>query len=214
MHGGAPSLVRLGDLNFNLPLLAVVLNKFLAVADRVDRLVKLLDEVDGVELASRGAEAAADAAVLVHNRGAAAEAAGRLLFELLFGEGNALIASGVRLRRVDARDLSGDIVVADIVEVDIGFIQLLILSTVARQGDAVALPNRAADGDGALLAGRNGIDAEFHTGDNIAARKDIVFAGLVGQGIDFNEAALVELDVRAFQEAAPVDALTDAVEHC
>ena len=51
-------------------------------------------QVDGVEGALGGADAAADALVGVHDAGAAAQAAGRLGLDLLGGEGHALVPEG------------------------------------------------------------------------------------------------------------------------
>ena len=62
-------------------------------ADHLGRLLVIAAQVDGVKLASGRAHATADAAVGIDDAHAAAKAAGRLLFDLLFRERAARVSA-------------------------------------------------------------------------------------------------------------------------
>ena len=85
----------------------------------MDRLVEFLYQMDGIELAPCCADSAADASVLVDDSCSASEAASGLSLELLFREGQALIALRAGLCLVNARYLTLDVVPADMIEVEV-----------------------------------------------------------------------------------------------
>ena len=70
-------------------------------------------EVDRVEHAASGAQAAADAAVGIHDAHAAAQAAAGLRLDLLFGKGKPVMLKGPRLLRIVQNRLTGRTVEAD-----------------------------------------------------------------------------------------------------
>ena len=81
------------------------------VLDVVDK--GTLAQVDRVELAARGAHAAAEALVRIDEGGTAAEAARGLKLELLLGKGLAVVFEGGGLGLVLARDLTrGGVIIA------------------------------------------------------------------------------------------------------
>lgn len=141
--------------------------------------------MDGVKLASGRAHAAADAAVGIDDAHAAAKAAGRLLFDLLFRERAARVAerlarfrAGERrrhlpYRRVEARRRQGNI----------ALVQLGIHAAVAADRQALALVHVAVQGNGGFLAGGNGVDHKLRPGGHIAANKDVRLCGLKREAV-------------------------------
>ena len=67
--------------------------------------------------------------------------------------------------------------------------------------------HKAVDGDGALLACRNGVDGEPRAGDHVAAREDVGLAGLEGDGVNDDGAVPAALDLGAVQHRAEVHLL-------
>ena len=116
-------------------------------------------QVDGVERALRRTDAAADALVRVDDARAAAKAARRLLFDLLFGERDALVAKRPAQRLVIADALARRCVVIDgdqrafLVELD-------ELAAVAADRQRRAL-DKTVQRDRALLARGDGVDGNF-----------------------------------------------------
>lgn len=123
------------------------------------RFIKLLYQVDSVELAPCCADSAADAPVLIYLCSSASEAAGCLSLQLLFSECEALIALCAGLCLIYARQLTLDVVPADVIEVEVGLVERRILSLVSGESQAVARPYETVDRNGSFLAGRDGIDA-------------------------------------------------------
>jgi len=77
----------LANSDIVLALLGVLGKGLVAVEEFYALDIIAANEMDGIEFAARGADAAADALVLVDDGGAAAKAAGGLFLELLLGEG-------------------------------------------------------------------------------------------------------------------------------
>ena len=170
-------------------------------------------EVDGVEGALGGAQAAADTLVGVDDRGAAAQAAGGLGAHLLFGKGLDVLAKRRSLLAlaVHARNLATRVVVAldhDIVAVERG-----VATLVAADGERGARLHKAMDGHGGLVAGGDGIDGKAGAGVDVAAHKDVGFGGLVGLGIGKGTLAAAKLNLGASQQVAPHDGLTNRHDH-
>ena len=133
--------------------------------------------MDGIEAALGGADAAANALVLVHYRGAALEAAGRFLADLLLRE-RAMIFSEFALDGYYARILAGAIVIA--FHHDILLVEFDEIPPVAADGHVTAL-HKAVQGLRSLLAGGNGVNGKLGTGEDVAAHKDVRFRRLVGE---------------------------------
>ena len=72
---------------------------------------------------------------------------------------------------------------------------------------------KPVNGDGAFLTGGNGVNGELGPGVYVAAHKDVGFSGLVGQTVGNSAVAPAQLNLAAFQQIAPLDALTDGQEH-
>ena len=130
-------------------------------------------QMDGVERALGGAQAAADALVGVDDRGAAAQAAGGLGAHLLLGKGLNILAKRRSLLAfaVHMRNLAARVVVAldhDIVAVERG-----VAALVAADGERGARLHKAMDGHGSLVAGGNGIDGKAGAGVDVAAHKEV-----------------------------------------
>lgn len=141
-------------------------------ADHLGRFRVIAAQVDGVKLASGRAHAAA-------------KAAGRLLFDLLFRERAARVAerlarfrAGERrrhlpYRRVEARRRQGNI----------ALVQLGIHAAVAADRQALALVHVAVQGNGGFLADGNGVDHKLRPGGHIAANKDVRLCGLKREAV-------------------------------
>ena len=174
------------------------------------RVVDLL-EADGVELALGGADAAADALVLVEDDCAAAEAALGLLLHLLLGEHTAQIVEGL-LRLFGGavvRVLARGVVKALDRHGHGRGIERLVVAVVTADELALAGVHEAVDGHGGLFAGGDGVDGKLRAGHKIAAREHVGLVGLIRCGVDKHGAALAELELRAGVDAAQVDLLAD-----
>ena len=134
-------------------------------------------QVDGIEAALGGADAAANALVLVHHRRAALEAAGRFLADLLLRE-RAVILRKLALDGHYARILAGAVVVA--FHHNILLVELDEIPPVAADGHVTAL-HEAVQGLRSLLAGGNGVNRKLGTGEDVAAHKDVRLCRLVGE---------------------------------
>ncbi len=116
-------------------------------------MIHNLLKVDGVKLALGGADAAADAHILIDDDAAAAEAAGGFLLDLLLGEGTAQILEAL-LCLLGGRTgglLAGCIVKADCVDAKRCDIQRLIITVVTAEILGLAGMYIAVDGDGCLF---------------------------------------------------------------
>ena len=109
----------------------------------------LAEEMDGIEGALGRANAAADAAVLVDNRSAAAQAARRLLAYLLLGERAVILLESV-LHRHYARLLTRAVVV--LLHKDVSLIKL---DEVRKYADRLIEEFDVRSGDGALSTARS-----------------------------------------------------------
>src|SRR5699024_4689595 len=90
-----------------------------------------------------------------------------------------------------------------------GLVELGVVLLAAAQGQALARLDETVDGDGALLAGRDGVDDELRPGHDVAADEDVGLSGLEGGAVRDGGAAAAGLDLGALQQAAPLDALAD-----
>ena len=113
-----------------LTLFAVILHIFLTEPYGADRFIELPDKVDRIKLASRSTQATADAFILVNNGGTTSEAACSFFLQLFLCEGQPFIRLGTDLIRCYKRHLSGSIIVADIVKIEIALIKCFIFTSV------------------------------------------------------------------------------------
>ena len=95
------------------------------------RLIELLDQMDRVKLTSCCADSASDTPVLIDDGCSASEAARSLSLELFLCKGEALVSLCAHLGSIYLRDLTLDVVPADMVEVEIGLVECLVLSSVS-----------------------------------------------------------------------------------
>lgn len=110
-------------------------------------------EMDGVELAADGADAAADALVLVNGSRPAAETAGGLQLDLLLGEGDTVILEGAGLALVMALLLTGRGFELFKGDLRVMLVKLLEISEVAGKGQTVPGVDIAVDADSSLAGG-------------------------------------------------------------
>ena len=136
------------------------------------RMVAL--EVDRVEHAARGAQAAADAAVRIDDRHAAAEAAGCLRLDLLLGEGETVVLEALGLLRVVQDRLTSRRVEAVGAQQDVVLVELVELTQVAADRQALSVIDEAVQGLGALAAGRDRVDRELRAGVDPKAGPEVV----------------------------------------
>ena len=149
-------------------------------------------QVDGVERALRRADAAADALVRVDDARAAAKAARGLLFDLLFGERDALVAKRPAQRLVIADALARRCVVID-GDQRAFLVELNELAAVAADRQRRVL-DKTVQRDRALLARGDGVDGKFLTRISVAADEDILFRRLIRDGVCLDRAVGVELN--------------------
>ena len=166
-------------------------------------------QMDGVERALGGAQAAADALVGVDDRGTATQATGGLGAHLLFGKGLDVLAKrrGLLALAVHVGNLAARVVVAldhDIVAVERG-----VAALVAADGERGPRLHKAMDGHGGLVAGSDGIDGKTRTGVDVAAHKDVWLGGLVGLRIGKGTLAAAKLHLGASQQVAPHNGLAN-----
>ena len=147
--------------------------------------------MDGVELAAGGADAAADALVLIHGGGPAAEAAGGLQFHLLLGEGDAVIPEGLGFALVVQLLLPGGHVQLFGGNSGIALVKLFKVSGIAGQSQAVARVDKAVDGNGALTTAGDGVNGVLGTGDRVAAAENVRLGGLEGDLSHLHDAAIL-----------------------
>ena len=100
-------------------------------AHQVGSLGHVALQVDGVEHAAGGAQAAADAAVPVHDGDAAAQAAAGLGLDLLLGEGETVMLKGLELQRIVLDLLAGGLVIGVQGEGQIGLVKFVELAQAA-----------------------------------------------------------------------------------
>ena len=162
-------------------------------------------QVDGVEGALGGADAAADAAVLVHDGGAAGQAAGRLLADLLLGQGAVVLAERVG-RGLHAGILAGAVVIG--LDQDVVLVQLDEIAPVAADGH-VPMLHEAVQGLGGLLAGGDGVDGELRAGVHVAAHEDVGLRRLVGELVGHGVHAAEELHLRILEQVLQHHGLAD-----
>ena len=115
---------------------------------------------------------------------------------------------GLGLGRIVQHLLTGGTVEAVDAEDQIVLIQLVELTQIAPDSQALAVLDKAVQGLGALAAGGDRVDRKLRAGVDVAADKDVVLLGLVGNGIGNGVALLAGLQ-RADIELAPVDGLAD-----
>ena len=104
----------------------------------------------------------------------------------------------------------GSVVFADAEIVFVNVVVIVALYAAERQ--AVALVHIAMQGVRAFLAGGDRVDDEARAGVNVTAHKDVGFGGLVGPAVGLCIAFLIQRDLAAFQQPAPVGGLTDRAE--
>ena len=167
--------------------------------------------MDGVELALGGAEAAADALVLVDLGSAAAKAAGGFLAYLLFGEGQAVIGESLGLCSVVAGNLTRGVVKAD-GDDGLFLVELDELAAVAAKSQALAGIDEAVQRLCADESGSDGVDGELRPGDKVAAGEDVVLRGLAGDRVNDHGAVLVKGHALG-GDAAEIDLLTDRADN-
>ena len=150
-------------------------------------------EVDGIEFALGRADAAADALIRIDNAAAAAQAAGRLGADLLFGERHAVVLHGAHLLAVDSND--GTCGLFDLLgrQNDVVLIELLELAGVAVDRQGLALIDEAVDGHRTLTAGRDRVDRVLRAGGAVAADEDVGLVGLERHGVVCDQAAVGRL---------------------
>ena len=165
-----------------------------------------------VEHAARGAKAAADAAVPVDNAHAAAEAAAGLCLDLLFGKGETVMLKGFGLAGVVADRLARGTVEAVHIDQEIFLVELIELAQVAADRKALTFVDEAVERLGAFASGSNRVDRKLRAGVDVAADKNVLLLGLVGDGIGDRVTLLAGLELADVQ-AAPVDRLTDGGEN-
>ena len=168
--------------------------------------------MNGVELASRRTQAAADTLVLIYDRRTAPEASGRLRLHLLLCKCRTQVAETLFC---NARFLSRDLAfcVVELFYYGTVLIQLNELPQVASQSQGMPLMDKAVDGLAALFSGRDGIDGKFRSCIHVTAHKDVRFFRLICYRICFCRTVGVEFYRRIFQQFSPADGLSDGEEH-
>ena len=166
-------------------------------------------QVDGIERALGGAQAAADALVGVDDRGTAAQAASGLGAHLFLGKGLDVLAKrrGLLALAVDTCHLAARVVIAldhNIVAVERG-----VAALVAADSERRARLHKAVDGHSGLVTGGDGVDGKAGTGVDVAAHKDVGLGGLVRLRIGEGTLAAAELHLGASQQVAPHNGLAN-----
>ena len=169
-------------------------------------------EMDSVKHALGGAQTAADALVGVHDAYAAAEAAAGFTLDLLFGEGETVVLKAACLGGIVQDGLTLGAVIAVLAEDQIVLVELVELTQVTADGEALSFVDEAVQGLSAFTACCDCINCKLGTGVDIAADKNVILLSLVGNGICDCIALLAGLE-SADIKAAPVDALTDGGEN-
>ena len=186
--------------------------KLVLTADHVGGGGNIPAQMDGVKLASCGAKTAADAAVEIHEGSAAAKAAGRFCFDLLFREGKAQIRKGPS---GIAGLLSGHLPFGIVKGLDDGFlfVQLDKLPLVPGYGLGLSGMYIAVHALAGLFAVRDGIDGKAGPVGDVAADEDARLSCLEGQGIMFDCAVRIQFDLCALQEVSPEGGLADGFQN-
>ena len=167
-------------------------------------------QMDGVELAAGGAQAAADAAVCVHCGGAAAKAALGFGLYLLFRKGQAQVVEGLPGH---SRLLSGDLAlrVVEFLHHDVVLVKLDETAQVSGQSQGIAGMDETVDGLIALTARCDGVDGEPGARKDVAANEDVGLCGLEGYGIGFGRSVPVQLHPASRKQLSPFHGLADGI---
>ena len=170
-------------------------------------------QMDGVELALGGADAAAYAEVLVHDNTAASEAAIGFLLDLLLGKSSAQILEGLDSLGSHGfgRTLAGAGVETVDGECQSSLVERLVVSGIAAVEESLTGVYVAVNGNCGFFAGRDGIDGEPGTGDGVTARENVCLGGLVCLGIGQDVALFTGLEIEACQIYLLADGAYDAV---
>ncbi len=139
-------------------------------------------EMDGVEGALRGADTAADAGDRVDDGGAAAQAAGGLDLDLLFGEALFVLFEG--LGGVDTGDQCGFLSLGVVIGInsDVVLVELEEVSVLTGQSQGAAgRADEAVQGLCGLMAFTDGVDDEGRTVVDVAADEDVGYGSLIGE---------------------------------
>ena len=96
---------------------------------------------------------------------------------------------------------------------DIILVQLHIIMTVAADGHARIPAHRTMQRLCRIVSCRNRINDKLRTRQHIAANKDLRIIRLISQAVSHRIIAMMELHRPTFQQAAPVNALTDGEDN-
>ena len=132
-----------GDLH--LPVCLVLLHVSLTETHSADRLIEFFDQMNRVEFTSCSTDTASKALVLINDGSSALEAALSLSLELLFCKCEPVIVPGKSLALIDMRLLSGCIVVADLIVIEVSLVESLEYAAVSSDRQAAAFLHKTID---------------------------------------------------------------------
>ena len=150
--------------------------------------------------------------MLVDHSRAAAEAAGSLFFDLLFGEGETGVGEASGLCRIRARNLTGAAVEAVDGDHDVVLVELYEMTAVACKSETLAGMHIAVQRFGGFTACSYRVNGKLRTCQSIAAGEYVGLSSLESNGIGNDGAVLVEGHALG-SDAAEIDLLADSADN-